>query len=68
MNFYNIPERPLDPPEDGRPVVYKCKLCGEPIREGDDYYDIDGLGHCCEVCIEDSKKYDAEIINYGEED
>lgn len=61
MSYYNVPERPLDPPEDTRKRVYSCAICGEPIREGDDYYDIHKLGPCCEECIEESHKYEAEL-------
>lgn len=57
---YRIPEPNLEPPEDSRTVVYHCELCEEPIREGDDYYDIPSLGTCCEGCIRKSKRYDAE--------
>lgn len=61
MNYYDIPERRLDPPEDTRRVVYHCELCGEEILEGDDFYDIDGLGICCEECIKNSWRSDAEL-------
>lgn len=61
MSYYDIPERPLDPPEDRRKVVYRCRLCDGEIREGDDYYHIEGVGPCCEECIKESKRYDAEM-------
>ena len=57
----NISERPLDPPEDTRARVYTCKICGEEILEGDDYYDIPGLGVVCCTCIDDARQYDAEL-------
>lgn len=60
MNNIFTPERPLDPPEDTRKTVYKCPLCGWGIYEGDDYYDIPGLGPCCETCITEARCYDAE--------
>lgn len=60
MSYPFTPERPLDPPEDTRKPVYKCPLCGWGIYEGEDYYDIPGLGPCCETCISDAKCYDAE--------
>ena len=66
-NQYNVPERPLDPPEDNRGIVFRCEICEEPIREGDDYYDIPDLGPCCEKCISESKCYDAEL-DYPEPD
>lgn len=71
MSYYNIPERPLDPPEDSRRHVYRCAICGDPIREGDDYYVLPLLGKCCEACVDDSKRYGAELEypgHYGEED
>lgn len=60
MNYNDIPERPLDPPEDNRVCCFHCELCGGAIREGDDYYDIESIGPCCEECIKQSKRYDAE--------
>lgn len=60
-NHYNFPERSLDPPEDSRRVYGICVLCGEEILEGDDCYYIEGLGLCCEVCIEDSKLREVEV-------
>ena len=71
MNYRDIPERDLNPPEDRRETVYRCMICDDPIREGDDYYEVPGFGPCCEGCIEESKKYDAELDDsgrYGEED
>ncbi len=68
---YNIPERSLDPPEDNRKTAYTCKLCGCAIKEGDEYYAIEGFGMCCETCISEAHHYDAEVEIpdfYGEED
>lgn len=65
MSYYDIPERRLDPPEDTRERAYSCAICGEDILEGDDYYDISGLGPCCETCISDSKCYEAEVPYRG---
>lgn len=65
MSYYDIPERPLDPPEDTRACCFRCAICREPILEGDDYYDIPDLGPCCEDCIKDSRRYDAEVPYYG---
>jgi hypothetical protein len=61
MNYYDIPERRLDPPEYTRKEVYHCRICDGDILEGDDYYDIPGLGPCCEECIADAKRYEAEL-------
>lgn len=61
MNYYDIPDAPLEPPEDRRRKVFICPICEEPIYEGEDYYDIPELGPCCEECISDAKRYDAEV-------
>ena len=60
-NINNVPERSLEPPEPTLRKVYTCELCGEPIYEGEDYYYIEGFGYCCEPCIDDSKRYEAEL-------
>lgn len=60
MSYYDIPEYHLDPPEDTRKCVHRCRICDGEIREGDDYYDIPNLGPCCEECINESKRYEAE--------
>lgn len=51
----------LEPPEDTRKVCYICEICGEPIRDGDEYSEIFGKP-VCEDCIKDSKRY-AEYDN-----
>ena len=48
-------EQQIDPPEDKRPVVFDCSICGEPIRDGDDYktFTLDDSQeeiHICESC------------------
>lgn len=35
------------------PAVYTCKICGEPIVEGDDYYEMDAEFYH-EECFEDN--------------
>lgn len=40
MRFNDIPERPLEPPEDK--VFCYCDYCGGEIYEGEDIYEIDG--------------------------
>lgn len=35
------------------PAVHTCKLCGEAIRVGDDYYEMDGEFYH-EECFEDN--------------
>lgn len=52
----NIPEPSLNPPEDRRPVVATCEICGEPIKEYDDLWEIPGFGCVCERCIEESHR------------
>lgn len=61
MSYYNVPDRPLEPPADTRSRVYGCAICNAEILEGDDYYDIPGLGPCCEECIDDAKRLCAEL-------
>ena len=34
-------------------AVYECKICGEGIRAGDDYYEMDGVYYHDE-CFEDN--------------
>lgn len=58
MSYYNVPERPLDPPEDR--IAFECEICGGDIYEGEEYYDIPDLGKCCANCINDAHRYDAE--------
>jgi hypothetical protein len=60
LNYYDIPERNLEPPEDTRKRAFSCAICEEGIMEGDDYFEIPGLGPCCEGCIDDAKRHDAE--------
>lgn len=57
---YDFPERSLEPPEDNRKMVYRCRICDGGIYAGDDYYEIPDLGPCCESCIDESKRYEAE--------
>lgn len=47
-NYYN-------PPEDERHIIKRCIQCGEDIREGDYYYDIDGEAWC-EDCVKDCRR------------
>lgn len=41
-------------------AVYECVLCGEPIREGDYFYNLDGASYC-EECIENARE-EAESV------
>lgn len=45
----------LEPPEDTRDTLYHCECCGDPIKEGDDYYEVCGL-IICESCVRDNHK------------
>lgn len=54
-------ESHLNPPEDTRKEVYSCAICDEPIREGDEYYDIPDYGKCCTDCMNNCHHYDAEL-------
>ena len=40
MSYWDVPERPLEPPED-KPVGY-CGFCGGEVYGGDTVYRIDG--------------------------
>ena len=33
-------ERSLEPPEDTRKEICRCSFCGDPILEGDEYFDL----------------------------
>lgn len=37
------------------PQVYVCSGCGDPIYDGDDYWDLMGE-QWCENCIDDARK------------
>ena len=45
--------------------AFKCKLCGDPIYVGEEYYDIPNVGYCCVGCIKDCHCYDAEDEAYN---
>lgn len=63
LQFPCHPRCPNAPPP---PVAYTCDCCGEPIYEGDDYYDIDGVAWC-EDCIRAARKT-AELEEWYDED
>ena len=60
MSYNNVPERPIDPPEDKRKAVYSCEICDDPILEGEDYFNLP-WGICCEECIKEAKCLCAEL-------
>lgn len=61
MRYDYVPDHHLEPPEEKRRAVYSCAICEESIYEGDDYYSIPELGVCCTSCIDDCKRYEAEL-------
>jgi hypothetical protein len=63
MSMYDCPERPLEPPEDRRPVYGRCACCEEEIREGDDCWDFRPFGGqlYCEYCADDAHKIEVEV-------
>lgn len=52
---HSYPHRRGCPNEPEAPIVTSCSNCHRNIREGDEYFDIDGEPWC-ETCIEDSRK------------
>ena len=56
----NIPELPLEPPEDTRRVYAYCKVCEEPIMEHDECREYPKVGCICEDCT--SKYYKGEVV------
>jgi hypothetical protein len=48
------------------PIVFYCDECGEPIYEGDTYYQVD-LDKYCEDCMNDFKRI-AEVEDNWDED
>lgn len=61
MPYNNFPERPLEPPEDKRPVFAICPICDDEIRAGDEAWDIPNYGYCCERCIKDAHIIEVEV-------
>lgn len=49
------PCHPRCPNSPEPPIFAHCSFCGEPIYDGDDYYEIDDYKYC-EACIHDSRK------------
>ena len=47
------------PNADEAPVFARCEICGEPIYDGDDYYDIDNE-YWCEECVHNAR-HTAEV-------
>ena len=35
------------------PIVHNCYCCDDGIRDGEDYYDIDGIGYVHIDCVND---------------
>lgn len=61
MSYNDIPERPLDPPEDTRRVFDCCAICGDEIREHDEAWDLPLLGYCCAKCIKNAHIWEVEV-------
>ena len=59
-----IPCHPRCPNAPDPPMVYKCIYCAKPIREGDEFYDVDG-DPWCEDCMTDCHKT-AEVDDEGD--
>lgn len=47
------------------PIFALCRECGEPIYDGDEYYEIDGRNYC-EACVLNGYRT-AEVEDYGAE-
>lgn len=41
--------------------VFTCECCGEPILEGEEFWELKGFGIFCEACISDAHHYDANL-------
>lgn len=48
-------EPSLEPPEDDREILGYCEECGEPIREGDDFYLLMDC-HFCKACVDSARR------------
>lgn len=59
--YSSLPERGLEPPEDRRKVFAECPICEEPIREGDEAWDIPNYGYCCASCMRDAHIVEVEV-------
>jgi len=50
-SLYDIPDRRLDPPEEAEArSVATCESCGEAIRVGEYYYELDDGTPVCDRC------------------
>lgn len=63
QTMFNIPEPNLEPPEDRRKIFASCPICEEPIREGDEAWDIPNYGYCCARCISDAHIHEVEVTD-----
>ena len=62
VNFKDVPERSLEPPEDRRQVYADCVVCGEPIREYDDCYEFEFIGCICERCVSEARRVEVTLF------
>lgn len=58
--YTEIPDAPLEPPEEHLPIVFFCDECEEPIYQYHDVYTLAGR-HFCSACVENSHSY-AEVV------
>lgn len=49
------PCHPRCPNAEEPPIYSKCEICGEPIYDGDEFYQIDDHDYC-ESCVFESYK------------
>lgn len=60
MSYYDIPERPLEPPY-YEPIGY-CAECGNEIFEGEEIYEIQNNWFCEEcITITEARREEAPI-------
>lgn len=52
---HRTPCHPRCPNAPEPPVVHVCDQCGDPIYEGDDFYELNDE-KWCEECVRDSRK------------
>lgn len=61
IDFRNIPERSLEPPEDGRQVYADCSICEESIKEFDDCVELPNHQCICMNCINKYTKLEVTL-------
>ena len=64
LNFRDIPEPPLNPPERKRKVYADCLVCEEPIFEFEDCYEFNepNLKGCiCDRCADSHRMWEVRV-------